>query len=53
MKTTELEARIKALEVRQQATDDIEAIKKLQQTYGFYIEHWQEEEIVELFSRDS
>ena len=52
MKATELEARVKALEARQLATEDIEAIKKLQQAYGFYLEHWQEEEIVELFSHD-
>jgi len=58
MKYEELEAKVKVLketikklEAKVQAQADIEAIKKLQRAYGFYLEHWQEEEIVELFSR--
>ena len=59
MKSENLEAKVKVLsetvkrlETQIQAQADIEAIKKLQQAYGFYLEHWQEEEIVELFSHD-
>ena len=57
MKSEELETKVKTLaetvkklEARLQAQEDIEAIKKLQRAYGYYLEHWQEEEIVELFS---
>ena len=50
MKSEELEAKVNMLEAKLQRTEDIEAIKKLQQAYGYYLEHWQEEEIVELFS---
>ena len=57
MKPEELETKVKTLaetvkklEARLQAQEDIEAIKKLQRAYGYYLEHWQEEEIVELFS---
>ena len=32
--------------------EDIEAIKKLHQAYGYYLEHWQDDEIVELFSHN-
>jgi len=46
-----LKENVKKLEIRLQAQEDIEAIKKLQRSYGYYLEHWQEEEIVELFSR--
>jgi hypothetical protein len=57
MKSQELEAKINALsqsieqlQSRLQTTQDIEAIKKLHRAYGYYLEHWQEDEIVELFS---
>jgi hypothetical protein len=30
--------------------EDIEAIKKLQRAYGYYLEHWQEEQILGLWS---
>jgi len=57
MKTSELEATVenlretvKKLEVRLTAAEDVESIKKLQRAYGYYLEHWQEEELVELFS---
>jgi hypothetical protein len=60
MKAEDLETKIKALmgtvkklEAKVQVQEDIEAIKKLQRAYGFYLEHWQEEEIVELFSHNS
>ena len=44
MKLEELEAKVQILE-------DIEAIKKLQRAYGYYLEHWQLEEIIPLFSK--
>lgn len=56
MKEEELEARIKALENRVkdlQTLIDIEEIKKLQRAYGYYLEHWMADEIIELFADDS
>jgi hypothetical protein len=57
MKPEELEVKVKTLsetaaklETRLIKMEDIEAVKKLQRAYGYYLEHWQEEEIVELFS---
>jgi hypothetical protein len=57
LKSAELETKVntlqettRKLETRLGAAEDIEAIKKLQRAYGYYLEHWQEEEIVELFS---
>ncbi|MEM2424722.1 MAG: nuclear transport factor 2 family protein [candidate division WOR-3 bacterium] len=46
----ELEKKIKELEKRVQALEDIEEIKNLQKTYGYYLEHWMADEIVDLFS---
>jgi len=37
---------IKQLEARITQAEDIEAIKKLQRAYGFYLEHWQEDELM-------
>ncbi len=45
-----LEATIKQLEAKVRLTEDIEAIKKLQRAYGYYLEHWQEEELIGLWS---
>ena len=42
---------LEELEARLQTIEDIEAIKKLQRAYGYYLEHWQEEEIIGLFSQ--
>lgn len=57
MKSEELEAQVKELtaaiakmEARVTLAEDIEAIKKLQRAYGYYLEHWQEEELIGLFS---
>ena len=44
--------KISKLEIRLSASEDIVAIKKLQNAYGYYLEHWQEEEILGLFSHD-
>jgi hypothetical protein len=38
------------LEARVQRLEDIEAIKKLQRSYNYYLEHWQEEEVIPLFT---
>jgi len=38
------------VEAKAQVPEDIEAIKKLRRARRYYLEHWQEEEIVELFS---
>jgi hypothetical protein len=53
----ELEAKVDTLEkqVRTQAKEltilkDIEAIKKLQKAYGYYVEHMMYQEIVDCFS---
>ena len=45
-----LEETVKKLETRLQTTEDIEQIKKLQRTYGFYLTHWMGQEIVDLFA---
>ena len=42
---------LKELEARIQIQEDIEAIRKLQYAYAYYLQHWQEEEIVGLFSQ--
>jgi hypothetical protein len=53
----ELEAKIKILENQLRSQEkilrtlqDIEEIKKLQRAYGYYIEHWMAQEIIDLFS---
>ena len=53
----QLEARLKNLEnfeiearLKLRSLEDIEEIKKLQRTYGFYITHWMGQEIIDLFS---
>jgi hypothetical protein len=57
MMSEELEAQVKTLtetieklEARLQVQEDIEAIKKLQKAYGYYLEHWQEKELLGLWS---
>jgi len=45
----ELEEKIEKLEVRLQELEDIEAIKKLQRAYGYYLEHWMAEDIIDCF----
>jgi hypothetical protein len=55
--TQDLEARVKALEelVKSQSAEittlkDIEKIKNLQKVYGYYLEHWMAQDIIDLFS---
>jgi hypothetical protein len=50
MNTAALEARIEALEKQLTMLSDIEAIKKLQKAYGYYVEHMMYEEIIDCFS---
>jgi len=50
MSIEELEAKIRMLEHRIQVMEDIEAIKKLQRAYGFYLEHWMAEDLADLFA---
>ncbi|OGO31745.1 MAG: hypothetical protein A2Z29_06300 [Chloroflexi bacterium RBG_16_56_11] len=50
MNVKELEAKVKALEGRIQTMEDIEEIKKLQRAYGFYLEHWMAEDIIDCFA---
>jgi len=58
MTLKEMEARLKTLtetvekqEARLKITEDIEEINKLQRAYGYYLQHWQAEEIIGLFSQ--
>jgi hypothetical protein len=46
----ELEARIKNLEDEVRKLRDIEEIKSLQKAYGYYLEHWMSQEVIDLFS---
>jgi hypothetical protein len=50
MKAAEMEAEIKALKKQVQLLQDIEEIKSLQRMYGYYLEHWMSQEIVDLFA---
>jgi hypothetical protein len=50
MQLKELEARISQLEDQVRVLQDIEAIKKLQRAYGYYLEHWMYQEVVDCFS---
>ena len=57
MTTAEMEAKFKALEnqvrsqeIRLRELEDIEAINRLQRAYGYYLEHWMLQEIIDLFS---
>jgi hypothetical protein len=45
-----MEARIKELEKQVGAMKDLEEINRLQKSYGFYLEHWMYDEIIDLFA---
>ncbi len=45
-----LKESFKKMEARLQKAEDLEAIKKLQYAYGYYLEHWQEEQLLGLWS---
>jgi len=53
MNQAEMENRIQTLEQQVKTLQtllDIEEIKKLQRIYGYYLEHWMAQEIIDLFS---
>ena len=50
MTIEEMETKIKELESKLQELQDIEEIKKLQRAYGFYLEHWLAEDLIDLFA---
>ena len=52
MEPSETEARIEAPEEKVRNLQDIEEINRLQRAYGFYIEHWMSQEIIDLFADD-
>jgi len=50
MTTEELLAKVEALEKEVQRLKDIDDIKTLQRAYGFYLEHWMAEDLIDLFA---
>ncbi len=50
MTKEELEAKVKMLEQKVQVLEDTEDIKKLQRAYGYYLEHWMAEDLIDLFA---
>jgi hypothetical protein len=46
----ELEARVKILEKEIIRLRDIEEIKNLQKAYGYYLEHWMSQDVIDLFA---
>jgi hypothetical protein len=50
MTIEELTAKVQYLEKKVQTLEDIEDIKKLQRAYGFYLEHWMAEDIIDCFA---
>jgi hypothetical protein len=50
MNLEQMEARMKELENKVRILDDLEDIKKLQRSYGYYIEHWLYEDLIDCFS---
>jgi hypothetical protein len=50
MTVEELEAEVKALKKKVQTLEDIEDIKKLQRAYGYYIERYMSEDLIDLFA---
>lgn len=50
MDLKDLESRIEVLEKEVKALKDIDQIKTLQRAYGYYLEHWMSEEVIDCFS---
>ncbi|HSW58930.1 MAG TPA: nuclear transport factor 2 family protein [Dehalococcoidales bacterium] len=53
MNLAEMEAKIKLLENKVSLLEDTNAIKNLQRAYGFYLEHWMAEDLIDLFADHS
>lgn len=51
MNTSSLQAQVSALESRVATLEGVEAIKKVQRAYGYYLEHGMCEELIALFSQ--
>jgi hypothetical protein len=50
MTMKELEQRIKTLESEVRTLKDIQEIEILQRAYGYYLEHWMDEEVIDCFA---
>lgn len=50
MKLEELETRLKALEEEIRTLKDTNEIEVLQRAYGYYLEHWMDQEVIDCFS---
>jgi len=48
-----LKKQVKAKDKQLQALEDIDAIKRLQCAYGYYLEHWMADEIIDCFAMDN
>ena len=48
-----LKKQVKARDKQLQTLQDIEDIKRLQCAYGYYLEHWMGEEIIDCFAKDN
>ncbi len=48
-----MESEVKTLKKQMQRLEDIEAIKRLQCAYGYYLEHWMGDEIIDCFAMDN
>ena len=53
MDSKDIEARFKELEDKVRVLEDLEAIQRLQKAYGYYLEHWMVEELIDLFADDA
>jgi hypothetical protein len=52
-KVKTMESEIKSLKKQMQRLEDIDAIKRLQCAYGYYLEHWMGDEIIDCFAKDN
>ena len=50
MDIEEMEKRLRDLEEKARITQDIQEIERLQKAYGYYIERWMSEELIDLFA---
>ena len=52
MDIKEMENRLKELEKQVAKLKDLEDINRLQKSYGYYLEHWMHEDVIDLFADD-